>query len=266
MKTKSALSWFGSDAAVAPELGTLFDHCDHVTIGFVGGASLIPFLKARAIIANDLDRLAITFYRVLAGRTGSKDRLIELCERTLSHPAEVDTAEYVLRNTSTTDATTVAWAFWVVCWLKRKGSGGTSRQGRGLSYRWTARGGTNATRIRSAANGLHEWSKECERCEWSDMSFRELHPKIKDQQGCGLYDDPPWVEDGKRYLHPFTEQDHRDLATEHNRFQHTTVVVRYGDHPLIRELYPEDKWGWMVRESRTQANKQKREVWITNGR
>lgn len=65
MKTKSALSYFGSDSEVAAELAAMLDHCKHVTIPFVGGGSIIPYLKARAIVANDLHDLAINFYRVI---------------------------------------------------------------------------------------------------------------------------------------------------------------------------------------------------------
>ena len=53
MKTKSALSYFGSDSEVAASLAALLDGCKHVTIPFVGGASIIPHLQARAIVAND---------------------------------------------------------------------------------------------------------------------------------------------------------------------------------------------------------------------
>lgn len=61
MKTKSALSYFGSDSEVASELAGMLDHCRHVTIPFVGGASILPHLKARAIVANDMNGLAINF-------------------------------------------------------------------------------------------------------------------------------------------------------------------------------------------------------------
>ena len=132
------------------------------------------------------------------------------------------------------------------------------------SVRRTANGGTNATRIRAAANDLDEWAKHFERCEWQQLDFRELHPQVADRPDCGLYDDPPWVGAGRNYLYGFTEQDHRDLATEHHRFREATVVVRYGDDPLIRELYADPRWSFIEASSRTQANTQVGEIWITN--
>ena len=57
MKTKSALSYFGSDSEVAGELAAMLDHCKHVTIPFVGGAAILSHLKARAIVGNDRNGL-----------------------------------------------------------------------------------------------------------------------------------------------------------------------------------------------------------------
>lgn len=263
MKTKSALSWFGSDAGVAPELGAMLDHCKHVTVGFVGGASILTHLKARAIVGNDKHDAAINFYRHMS-ESSSRNKLVRMCRQTLSHPTEMAHAQEICKRRHETVLD--AWAFWACCWLGRKGTGGTNRQGLKLSYRWTANGGSNASRIKSAARNLHEWADCFEKCEWICVCFRELLPKVRDEETCGLYSDPPWVKEGGRYIHSFTEQDHRDLAKEHHRFEKTTVVVRYGDDPLIRELYPEDRWTWIEAESRTQANTTRGEVWITNRR
>lgn len=91
MKTKSALSWFGSDSEVAADLAAMLNHCSHVAIPFVGGASIIPHLKARAILANDLHNSAINFYKFASGRFGidQQEALFRKCENTLSHPQEL---------------------------------------------------------------------------------------------------------------------------------------------------------------------------------
>jgi DNA adenine methylase len=42
-------------------------------------------------------------------------------------------------------------------------------------------------------------------------------------------------------------------------------VIRYYDHPLVRELYPEREWAWHHPEGgRTQANKAAPEVLLVN--
>ena len=262
MKTSSALSYFGSDAGVAPQLGSLFDNHKHVTIPFVGGASIIPHLKARAIVANDLHCGAVNFYRAISGVYGLsiQEELILRCQTTLSHPSELEMAKMAVNDL---DAPIVdrAWAFWALCWIGRKGKGGTKHQGGMPSVRRTASGGTNASRIRAAANDLQAWAKEFERCEWEQICFRELLPKVADKPDCGIYCDPPWVGAGRDYLHAFDEQDHKDLAELLSRFEHTRVVVRYGDCELIRELY--EGCGFITATSRTQANTQVGEIWIT---
>ena len=56
MRTNSALSYFGSDSEVAERLAKPLDSVSHVTIPFVGGGSIIPYLKAKAIVCNDLNQ------------------------------------------------------------------------------------------------------------------------------------------------------------------------------------------------------------------
>lgn len=264
MKTKSSLSYFGSDSEVAAELGAMFDHCRHVTIVCVGGASIIPHLKARAIVANDVHDHVINFYRVLSGTPWAQDMadsldLIRRCERTLSHPAELELAQAEL---SSENRVARAWAFWALCWLGRKGKGGTKHQGGMPSVRRTASGGTNASRIRAASEDLHAWARQFERCEWESLCFRQLLPKVADDPTCGVYVDPPWVDAGKHYKHSFDDTDHADLARLLDRFTQTTVVVRYGESPLIRKLYR--NWRIIEASSRDQCNAVKGELWITN--
>lgn len=263
LKTKSALSYFGSDSEVAADLAAMLDHCKHVTIPFVGGASILPHLKARAIVANDLHDLAINFYRVLSGWYGDQFRqdVIDRCQHTLSHPSDIVIAQKTI-NPRAQDNRDLAWAFWALCWIGRKGKGGTKSQGGLPSVRRKADGGNNASRIRAAANDLEAWAKHFERCEWESVCFRKLLPKVADDRTCGIYCDPPWVGAGENYLHPFIEQDHRDLAIQLARFKETTVVVRYGDAPLIRELYAD--WKIIEASSRDQCNAVKGELWITN--
>lgn len=265
MKTKSALSYFGSDSEVAPQLAAMLDHCNHVTIPFVGGASILPHLKARAIICNDLNGLAINFYQVLSGVAGdtAKWLLLQRCEHTLAHPSDLQAATSILAS-GDASRDSLAWAYWAQCWLGRKGTGGTTKAHKSNpSMRWTANGGTNASRITSAAVGLKEWADTFRRCEWTDWDFRKVLGKVADQPGIGLYCDPPWIGAGDDYLHRFNEADHRDLAALLGRFEHTAIVIRYGDAPLLRELYPAESWHWIEAASRTQANKVREEVWIT---
>lgn len=264
MKTKSALPYFGSDSEVAAQLAAMLNHCRHVTIPFCGGMSILPHLTARAIVANDQNARAITFYRAASGVYGvtTRERLFERCQRTLSHPEELNRANAFISSADPLDR---AWAYWSMCWIGRKGQGGTVTEGRGMpSVRWTASGGTNASRIRAAADDLAAWAKHFERCEWLCEDFGALLPKVEDDESCGIYCDPPWRGCGDQYIHRFTDDDHSDLRDQLERFTKTTVVVRYGDDPHIRDLYAGPPWTISDAKSRTQSNAVAREIWITN--
>ena len=263
MKTKSALPWFGSDASVAPRLGAMLDDCRHVTIPFAGGMSILPNLKAKKIVANDLHDHAVNFYHVLNGEFGDdpRDYLISRASKTLSHPSELYRAEQALEFDEVEDK---AWAFWALCWIGRKGKGGTKNQGGKPSVRRTASGGSNASRLRSAANDLEAWAEEFRRCDFTCEDFRECLDNTKDVEGNGIYCDPPWFGAGDGYLHSFSKLDHIDLRDSLEIIDHAKVVIRYGDCPEVRDLYPDGHWHIHEATSRTQANKPLGEIWLTN--
>lgn len=264
MKTQSALPWFGSDSEIAEQLAERLDDCRHVTIPFCGGLGILPFLKATHIVANDRHELAINFYRYASGcfQSTLQRQLFERCQKTLSHPDEMRLALQILTDPTQTQTVSSAWAFWALCWLGRKGQGGTKHQGGKPSIRRTPVGGSNASRLRSAADDLLGWAELYRRCEWENDCFRVVIPKVANKLRCGIYIDAPWVGPGEDYLHGFGERDHRDLRGLLGRFTETTVLVRYGDAPLIRELYQD----WSIEEAvcRNQANKETPELWITN--
>lgn len=265
MKTKSALSYFGSDSEVAEQLAALINDRKHCTIVFAGGMSILPHLKARAVVANDLNYYAINFYHCLAGSYGAIDSrwLVEKCQDTLSHPYELETANGYLGSLAPhTNPRERAWAYWAQCWIGRKGKGGTKHMGGLPSVRRTANGGTNATRIQAAAADLEAWAEHFKRCEFESLDFRDLLPKVADNEGCAVYCDPPFFTAGRNYLYSFTDQDHLDLRACLERFKLTKVLVRYDDHPGVRELYR--GWNIIDGESRDQANQMKGELWCCN--
>jgi DNA adenine methylase len=111
---------------------------------------------------------------------------------------------------------------------------------------------------------LREWQRIFARCTFTCMDAFQFLDNVKDAAGHGLYCDPPWPTDGFAYKHKFTEKDQRRLAARLGTYRKTKVVVRYGDHPLIRELYREPEWIWREVAGRTQTNAGKNEVLLTN--
>ena len=110
--------------------------------------------------------------------------------------------------------------------------------------------------------GIVEWSEAVRPCTFTTLDVFDFLGQCwaRDIPENGIYADPPWPEDGDLYVHKFTEAMQRKLANVFNSFKNARIVIRYGDHPLVRELYSEDRWTWNMLKSRTQANKEKREV------
>jgi hypothetical protein len=268
MKTKSALSYAGSDSESAETISRQFNHYKirHTSIPFFGGGGIVRLLKSRTIVANDKNALAMNFYRVLTGRHGDSDKesLIRCCNSTLSHPDEIFLAEKTLADPENQTVVQKAWAYWALCWIGRKGKGGTDKIGGPPSVRWSAGGGANGSRIRAAAGDLKEWANEFERCDWIEKPFEEAYEKFKDHDDNGIYSDSPWVKKGFSYLHDFGIPDHKTLAEYNSRFDKSLVVVRYGDDSLIRDLYQEPKWKWKEVETKNQVGNAVKEVLISN--
>jgi hypothetical protein len=157
-----------------------------------------------------------------------------------------------------------ALAYFVCCWMGRGGKAGTDGELKGqLPIRWNANGGGSNQRYRTAIEALTQWGRTFRRCEFTCLDAFEFLDRCPDAPETGIYVDAPWPDAGEIYLHRFTDHDQRRLAEALGRFQKARVVVRFGEHPLTRELYPEPAWTWNRLSSRDQANQVKPEFLIT---
>ncbi len=62
-----------------------------------------------------------------------------------------------------------------------------------------------------------------------------------------VYADPPYVQQGKNYLHNMTKEDHCQLAKYHNEIKENPdffILISYDDDPLIWKLYD----GWNIQK------------------
>ncbi|MES2788154.1 MAG: hypothetical protein V4719_00935 [Planctomycetota bacterium] len=107
------------------------------------------------------------------------------------------------------------------------------------------------------------------RCTFETMDALDFLARCEDTEGHGIYGDPPFPGVGLRYKHnPGADEIgwHSRLAAAVSRFTFTRVVMRFYDHSLIRELYPESRWTWRMLKGRDQANNgDKPEVLLING-
>jgi DNA adenine methylase len=280
MKVNALAGWFGSARMVSERIGRELDGCACVGVPCAGGMCELRYITARTLLVSDLHRHMINLSTV-AGDPQLGPQLYRQLRRMAFHPDTLANAQDRCRLrdaaqdnglfASTADVglhDKLAWAvdYFVCCWMSQGGRAGTPNEFTGpLSVRWDAGGGDSATRFRNAVLSLPAWRRVLRRCTFQVLDCFEFFETFKDKPGHGLYVDSPWPGPGDGYTHKFSDADHRRLARVLARYTQTRVVIRNGDHPLIRELYSPAHWNWITRESRTQANKSLPEALILNG-
>lgn len=271
MKTTTLVPAFGSNRTNAARPGELLCGCEWIGVPFAGGMSECAHFKARTMVINDAHKHIINLARI-AGHNRMGAALIRRLKRLPVHSMSLSFAQEACKDIQfqgefPTEAEMVDWAesYFVTAWMGRSGLALTDGEFRGgLALRWNAGGGDSAVRYRSAVDALKDWRKILARATFSTLDCFEFLDNCKDEPKHGVYCDPPWPSDGDAYKHKFTEAMQRRLAEYLATFEKARVVVRFGDHPLIRELYPEPHWTWNRLTGRTQANNDKAEVLLTN--
>lgn len=258
--------WFGSNRTLAANVGRALSGCDWVGVGFAGGMSELLHIRARTVVVNDLHTHVLNLAAAVADpliRPVLVDRLNALpfhpdvlaaaqerCQRREINDDWFGTTERVV-------APDLDWAcdYFVASWMSRHGTAGTKGEfGATFSVRWDASGGDSATHYRNAVAGLDAWAGVMRFCNFVRMDVFKFLAKVKDRTLHGIYCDPPFPDVGDGYKYTFTTADQRKLAAKLAAFEACAVVVRFYDHPLIRELYPEDLWHWQRFEGRKQTN------------
>ena len=280
MKISALAPWYGGnrdDDAVGAELGRL----GWVGVPFACGMPELEKIRAAAGVANDRHRHVINLARVIKN-PGLKERMLEIVGGVLFHPDEFaaaqqrciererawETAGGLFGGLPLPTLDDAQWAadYYVCCWMGRGGSAGQAWEFRqSIATRFTATGGGSAKRWRSAVESVEAWSRVLHRWEFTCLDAFAFLDCVPDRENQGLYLDPPWPEAGDQYKHMFTEDDQRRLARKLATFENVRIVVRFGDHPLIRKLYPSPRWTWVERESRNQEGNTINEALIING-
>lgn len=284
MNVTALAPWYGSNRMLGNRVGELLNGCNFVAVPFAGGMSELVHVKARTLVVNDLHRHVINLATV-AAHPSMGPALYRRLRRLAFHPDVLALAQRECRRRELDPAygealnaadehsprlnrsARIDWAadYFVCAWMARNGMAGTDGEfDAGLSVRWEAGGGDSVVRVRSATEGLRDWRKILARATFHCLDCFKFLEKCKDRPGHGIYSDPPWPSDGDGYRHKFGEEQQRRLAARLGEYRETRVVVRYGDHPLIRELYPTDRWEWVELTGRTAANKAKAEVLLVS--
>lgn len=290
----TVVPWFGSNRSQAEDVGAALEGCDWVGIGFYGGGCEADYINARSVVANDLHANAIRLYKVIKhqGRKLYKKLLNAPISATLLAEAQARLCldEYANPthgalfsggDESHRDDIDRAADYFLVTWQGRNGTAGQECELSGsVCTRWEAGGGDPAVRWKSAKRMIRHWQYVFNRFLFENMDVFDFIARCKKTDDSmmaknadkrdviGLYFDPPFPDAGEAYKHSFTDADHRRLAREVVQFKNARVCMRFYDHPLVRELYPEDKWEYKVREERDAHNKKKIGLLLTlkNGR
>ena len=279
---------FGSNRAQASEPGRFLRGCKVINVPFVGGFCEVPFFvpitfngepthgEANIVNVNDLDRHIIHLGRFIRDR---REELQAELDATLFHFDELADAQTAMKareqtayNLADVDECNLLtprarleWArdYFICSWMTRGGSGGARGEfNQGMSIRYKSTGGDSVVRFRSATEALTEWQKVMRLCTFNVMDALKFIEEVleRDIPETGVYADAPWPQDGDNYRHNI---DQRKLANMLTAFKKARVCVRFGEHDLIRELYPEGVWTWHRLESKTQARTPKSEVLLT---
>lgn len=271
--------WFGNNRTHADTVGIELGPLKWCGVPFAGGCPELPRIRTKAGLASDLHRHIINIARVVRDPV-LKAAMVDRLDGMLFHPDELLDAQRrcVAREgegagglfgaPKPNDEPDVAWAadYFVTCWMGRGGHSGKEHEfTQGLSFRWTTSGGDSAKRFRSAVESLSGWHRALAPWSFACIDVFDFLENVVDQPGHGLYLDPPWPELGKEYRHKFDDTKQARLVDRLAAFKHVRIVVRFGDHPLIRKLYPEGPWTWSGRKSKNQTGNTVEEVLLING-
>ena len=273
MKTTTLVPRYGSNRLHAELPGKLLGPCKWIGCPFAGGMCELPYFQAPAILVSDADRCVINLAECVRDES-LRLELVEELQNAAFHPeclqkAQKSCAWWANKQNYPYEDPCIIWAasYFISTWMARNDSAGTDKElDASLSVRWNGNGGDSNKRFRSATEALEEWGQVMRSCSFVCMDAFEFLANVKDRPDdrLGLYCDPPWPGDGASYKHKFTDDQQKKLADTLAGFDHVRIVCRFGDHPLIRSLYPDHLWNWLPVTSRTQANKAKSEVLLTN--
>lgn len=271
--------WFGNNRTKASLPGRELGKLAWCGVPFVGGAPELPFILTRAGVATDLHRHIINLARVIRDER-LKIELVARLDVLLFHPDELAGAQKrcLAREVDSSPLFGVApppiekpdvnWAadYFVCCWMGLGGHAGKQTEfGQGLSLRYTSSGGDSAKRFRSAIESLEYWHRALRVWSFDCIDAFAMLERVQDEEGHGLYVDAPWPDLGTEYRHAFDDRKQERLARTLGGFTSTRIVVRFNDHPVIRRLYPADRWTWIEHSTRNQRNNDLREVLLING-
>lgn len=267
--TTAIAPWYGCNRMLAEAVGEELAGCNWVGVRFAGGMPELKHINASTIVVNDLHWKVINLAETIADpKLGPQ--FYRWVRRKAFHEATLAHAQIYLQELDKPEIVPdldAARHYFVAVWMNRSAVAGTKRELKGnLPIRWDAGGGDSNKRYRSAVRSILAFKRILERCNFSMLDAFDFLDNVKDLPGHGLYDDTPFPVAGGQYEFNCgdTPAEQRAWHTRNRDallpFEFVKIVCRFYDHPLIRELYDEERWHWRFLDGRDQHNSAKREV------
>lgn len=282
MSVTSVANWYGSCRMMRDLIGQRMGKRSLIVVPFAGGMSELTVFQAQKFVVNDLHGHVVNLAQVMADPALGPG-LYRALRRQVFSPQVLESAQKYCRKVEDhaprevqtlfgSDTKDPAWvpprwdwaASYAICtWMTRGGSSGQNGEfNQGLPVRYSPNGGGSAQRFHNWVASIPSWRRILRLCEITCEDAFDVIQKCHDSEKVGIYCDAPWDGPGKNYAHAFREAQHRRLADLLHHFEVAKVIIRYGDTPLIRSLYPEDRWTWHLQTGRAQTNNEVNEVVI----
>jgi len=234
--TRPALRYFGGKWQIGPWIIGHFPVHTTYCEPFGGGASvLIRKAPAKIEVYNDLNGMAVNFFKVLRERPQELVRALEL--------TPYARAEYILSQQPASDPLESARRFYTWCWQGR-GRGGVVESSGWRFMKTDSRGQTPCDDWRKLDH-LYAVAERLRNVQIDSVDALRCI-RAYDTPETLFYIDPPYVAEtrsmrwgGSAYLHEYSIEDHQQLAQALRNIQGVAIISGYPSE-LYNDLYS----GW----------------------
>ncbi|ADG70082.1 D12 class N6 adenine-specific DNA methyltransferase (plasmid) [Planctopirus limnophila DSM 3776] len=245
--------WFGSKAALAPEILPEFGPHKAYFEPFAGGMAMLlrkpPCLRETV---NDLHQDLTNLARVLAHPIDGAALYRRLSRMLCNEQLHRESRE--LLEQPFEPGLERAVHYFYVSWMGRMGSIGASTCN-SMAHGYKTSSNSCSRKLRAAVESINAWRKRLRDVTITNRDAFTLIDQLGDESGMLIYLDPPYIEKKGKYHFDLRPEDHGRLADAVKRFKKARVIVSYTDHPQLAQLYPPDRWTKRVLVHKSQTNK-----------
>jgi DNA adenine methylase len=241
-RRRIVFGWYGGKFSHLDWLLPLLPHCHHYCEPFSGSAAVLLNRPASSVETyNDIDGDVVNFFRVLRERS---DELIKAIALTPFSREEFHQAIY--GSTQGISEVERARRFYIRARQTRTGLAQTASLGRWANCKETSRAGMSGvvSRWLGGIEALDDIARRLIRVQIENRPATDII-RLYDSHGTLFYCDPPYLHatrgDAKAYGFEMDEAQHCELAHVLNACHGQVAVSGYA-HPLMEELYPQDRW------------------------